>query len=26
MARLLAAAEWQRFKDISESVVESNGR
>lgn len=26
MARLLAAAEWQRFKDISESVVEPNGR
>jgi hypothetical protein len=26
MARLLAGAEWQRFKDISESAVESNGR
>ena len=26
MARLLAAAEWQQFKDLSQAGVESNGR
>ena len=26
MARLLSGAEWQQFKDMSESAVESNGR
>jgi predicted flap endonuclease-1-like 5' DNA nuclease len=26
MARLLSGAEWQQFKDMSESGVESNGR
>ena len=26
MARLLAGAEWQRFKDLSEATVEPNGR
>ena len=26
MARLLSGAEWQQFRDMSESAVESNGR
>jgi predicted flap endonuclease-1-like 5' DNA nuclease len=26
MARLLDGAEWQRFKDLSQATVESNGR